>query len=79
MLQEARSSSSSHISPANLNHSGAVEAQPVSRQYVSLIKFGLIIILRTCTYQFLVWDDIQSNLWNYIIEVVVLIMLVSSN
>jgi len=51
---EARSSSSSHISPANLNHSGAVEAQPVSRQYVSLIMFGLIIILNTCTYQFLV-------------------------
>jgi hypothetical protein len=40
MLQEARSSSSSHISPANLNHSGAVEAQPVSRQYmVAILHF----------------------------------------
>ncbi|XP_039784092.1 uncharacterized protein LOC120650866 isoform X1 [Panicum virgatum] len=37
---EARSSSSSHISPANLNHSGAVEAQPVSRQYmVGILHF----------------------------------------
>ncbi|XP_039784094.1 uncharacterized protein LOC120650866 isoform X2 [Panicum virgatum] len=39
-FQEARSSSSSHISPANLNHSGAVEAQPVSRQYmVGILHF----------------------------------------
>lgn len=31
---EAISSSSRHISPANFNHSGAVDAQPISRQYM---------------------------------------------
>ncbi|RLN38989.1 uncharacterized protein C2845_PM01G40740 [Panicum miliaceum] len=37
---EARSSSSSHISPANCNHCGAVEAQPVSKQYmVAILHF----------------------------------------
>ncbi|CAL4933744.1 unnamed protein product [Urochloa decumbens] len=30
---EAKSSSSRHISPANLRHSGVVEAQPISKQY----------------------------------------------
>jgi hypothetical protein len=44
MLQEARSSSSRNISPANFNHSGAVDAQPVSKQYVSLSMFGLTIV-----------------------------------
>uniref|UniRef100_K4AMT4 RNase H type-1 domain-containing protein n=2 Tax=Setaria TaxID=4554 RepID=K4AMT4_SETIT len=37
---EARSSSSRHISPVNFNHSGAVDAQPVSKQYmVGILHF----------------------------------------
>ncbi|CAN6299195.1 unnamed protein product [Urochloa humidicola] len=37
---EAKSSSSRHIPPANLRHSGAVEAQPISKQYmVGILHF----------------------------------------
>jgi hypothetical protein len=72
MLQEARSSSFGHISPANFNHTGAVDAQPISKQYVSSIMFGLItfhLYHNTYTYQSLQFPC------NYFIENIVLIML----
>ncbi|XP_066386415.1 uncharacterized protein [Miscanthus floridulus] len=37
---EARSSSFGHMSPANFNHTGAVDAQPISKQYmVGILHF----------------------------------------
>jgi hypothetical protein len=39
---ESRPSSSSHFSPNNLDQSGTVDAQPLSKQYV---KFGLVLLI----------------------------------
>ncbi|KAG8088623.1 hypothetical protein GUJ93_ZPchr0010g9655 [Zizania palustris] len=59
-MTEVRSSSSSHFAPDNLNQSGAVDAQPVSKKYV---KFGLV------------WADflyIYYNTWTHKISSAVL-------
>ncbi|XP_044395540.1 uncharacterized protein [Triticum aestivum] len=42
--QEAKPRSSSYSSPNNLNHTGAFDAQPVSKQYISRLREGLGVV-----------------------------------